>query len=154
MVIPQNGDKLIFDPRLLRAIDGMSREDLLYGETALGERNALNNIAESVARLNMVAGAGKPVLVVEYPRGRELAGEIMDEIQKFGFIGYVTSRELNDLSLPPLGPDDHKSPWSPDGGQPVPYLPAGAATIPLAPYPPAGAGSPPDHPAGTTGHTR
>ncbi len=142
LVIPQNGDKLIRDPRLLRAIDGISREDLLYGELALGERNAITSIAEAVARLQIVQAAGKPVLVVEYPRGIELSSSIMDEIEKFGFVGYVTNRELNHLTAPLIGTaDQSEGPWGPGGAPPIPYLPPGAGMQPAAHLP-----------AGTTGH--
>jgi cysteinyl-tRNA synthetase len=101
LVVPQNGDELLADARLLPIIDGYAREDLLYSEDEEGVRNSRQSIADSVARLTAVTRAGKPVLVVEYPATRELGAALLREIAGFGFVGYVTDRALKTLS-PPL----------------------------------------------------
>jgi cysteinyl-tRNA synthetase, unknown class len=103
LVIPQNGDDLLPSPRLLAAIDGYAREDLLYSEDEEGTRNSSTSIAESVMRLKSVTRAGKPVLVVEYPSTPQLGPALLAEIRKAGFIGYVADRALNSLSPPAVG---------------------------------------------------
>lgn len=121
-VIPQNGDNLLYDPRLLKAIDGISREDLFYNETSQGDRNGPTSITESINRLRLVQAAGKPVLVVEYPGSRELALSVLSEIEKLGFIGYIAARELNSLFSPLFGRSDKAPAWNPSGSQAAPYI--------------------------------
>jgi cysteinyl-tRNA synthetase, unknown class len=102
LVIAQNGDRLLSDPRFRAAIDGFAREDLLYSETRDGNRNPRSSIIESVARLSLVAQAHKPVLVVEYPREPALGNSLAEEINSLGFLPYLTRRELNSLAAAPL----------------------------------------------------
>ena len=66
LVYPQNADELLDRPEYLAAIDGIGREDLLYGEDGDGKRNKPANVADSVANLRRLARAGKPILAVEY----------------------------------------------------------------------------------------
>jgi cysteinyl-tRNA synthetase len=103
LIVPQNGDELLHNPRLLSLIDGYAREDLVYSEDEDGVRNTAQSIADSVARLSAVARAGKPVLVVEYPATKELGAALHREIKGYGFIGYMAERALKSLSPPPLG---------------------------------------------------
>jgi cysteinyl-tRNA synthetase len=102
LVIPQNGDRLLVEPRFRVAIDGVAREDLLHSEMRDGRRNPRSSIAEAAARLNMVAQARKPVLVVEYTSDPALAGSMPDEIKGLGFLPYITRRELDMLPPAPL----------------------------------------------------
>jgi cysteinyl-tRNA synthetase, unknown class len=123
LVIPQNGDNLLYDHRLLRAIDGMSREDLLTGETAQDERNTPNSIAESVARLRVMLVTGKPVLVVEYPSSIDHGSELLEEIHNYGFVGYMASRKLNFLTPPQFGTMEKIEPVeNPTGSAAAPFL--------------------------------
>jgi cysteinyl-tRNA synthetase len=102
LVIPQNGDRLLVESRFRVAIDGVAREDLLHREMRDGRRNPRSSIAEAAARLNMVAQARKPVLVVEYTSDPALAGSMPDEIKSLGFLPYITRRELDMLPPAPL----------------------------------------------------
>jgi len=95
LVISQNGDALIPDRRFRRAIDGFAREDLFYGEIKDGERNDLDSIDASIARLHMLAAEGKPVFVVEYPRDDEQAKTAQREIAEQRFIGLLATRALD-----------------------------------------------------------
>ena len=95
LVVSQNGDALIPDPRFRRAIDGFAREDLLYGEETDGERNSADSIDESIRRLQMLAAEDKPVFVVEYPRDEEQAQTARREIAEQHFIGLMARRELD-----------------------------------------------------------
>ena len=100
LIVPQNGDELLEDPRLLPVIDGYAREDLLYSEDDEGVRNRPDSISESVTRLKTVTNAHKPVLVVEYPTRQELGASLLREIKSFGFVGYIADRALKTLSPP------------------------------------------------------
>jgi cysteinyl-tRNA synthetase len=95
MIVSQNGDALIPDPKFRRAIDAFAREDLFYGEETDGERNNAGSIRESIRRLKMLAAEGKPVFVVEYPRNEDQAQTAWREIAEQDFIGLMARRELD-----------------------------------------------------------
>jgi cysteinyl-tRNA synthetase len=95
LVVSQNGDALIPDPKFRRAIDAFAREDLLYGENSDGARNDADSIRESVGRLKMLAAEGKPVFVVEYPRSDDQAQKAAREIGEHNFIGLMAKRALD-----------------------------------------------------------
>jgi len=103
LVIAQNGDGLLGNPKFLRTIDGFAREDLLYGEKEPDARNSQRSIAETVRRLRPLVAAGVPVFVVEYTTSRELAASMLREIRELGLIGYIGGRELKSLSPPAFG---------------------------------------------------
>ena len=97
LVVSQNGDDLLPNAKFRAAIDGFAREDLFYGEDSDGKRNSASSIRESVKRLKMFSGEGKPVFVVEYPRNDGQAHTARREIAEQGFIGLMARRALNTL---------------------------------------------------------
>jgi cysteinyl-tRNA synthetase len=103
LIIPQNGDGLLGNPRFLETIDGFGREDLLYGETDTDVRNPQRSIIESTRRMRPLSNAGKPILVIEYTSKPELATSMLREIKELGFIGYIAGRDLKTLSPPVFG---------------------------------------------------
>ena len=103
LIVPQNGDELLSNPKFFRIIDGFGREDLLYSENQPELRNTQRNIAESVRRLRPLLRAGKPVFVVEYTTDPELATAMLREIRELGFVPYIAGRELKSLSPPGFG---------------------------------------------------
>ena len=103
LIIPQNGDGLLGNPKFVQMIDGIGREDLLYSENQPDLRNTQRSIAESVRRLRPLAAAGKPIFVVEYTADPELAASMLREINELGYVGYIAGRELKTLSPPAFG---------------------------------------------------
>ena len=103
LIIPQNGDGLLGNPKFVQVIDGIGREDLLYSENQPDLRNTQRSIAESVRRLRPLAAAGKPIFVVEYTADPELAASMLREINELGYVGYIAGRELKTLSPPAFG---------------------------------------------------
>jgi cysteinyl-tRNA synthetase len=97
MIVSQNGDALIPNPKFRRSIDAFAREDLFYGENSDGVRNSASSIREGIRRLKMLRDEGKPVLVVEYPRNEEQAKTARREIAENKFIGLMAKRELDQL---------------------------------------------------------
>jgi cysteinyl-tRNA synthetase len=95
LIVSQNGDELIADPKFRRAIDAFAREDLLYGEDIDGERNDAGSIRDSIERLKSLTAEGKPVFVVEYPRDDDQAQTARREIAEHNFIGLVARRALD-----------------------------------------------------------
>lgn len=94
LIVSQNGDALIPDPKFRRAIDAFAREDLFYGEDSDGERNDADAIRKNIRRLKMLTAEGKPVFVVEYPRDDKQALTASREIVEQNFVGLVARREL------------------------------------------------------------
>jgi cysteinyl-tRNA synthetase, unknown class len=95
LIVSQNGDALIADPKFRRAIDAFAREDLLYGETVDGERNDADSIRDNIQQLKSLTAEGKPVFVVEYPRDDDQAQTARREIAEHNFIGLVARRALD-----------------------------------------------------------
>jgi cysteinyl-tRNA synthetase, unknown class len=95
LIVSQNGDALIADPKFRQAIDAFAREDLLYGETVDGERNDADSIRDSIQQLKSLTAEGKPVFVVEYPRDDDQAQTARREIAGQNFIGLVARRALD-----------------------------------------------------------
>ena len=95
LIVSQNGDALIADPKFRQAIDAFAREDLLYGETVDGERNDADSIRDSIQQLKSLTAEGKPVFVVEYPRDDDQAQTAWREIAEQNFIGLVARRALD-----------------------------------------------------------
>ena len=100
LIVPQNGDELLENPRYLDLIDGLGKEELLYGERRPGERNPPDTINESLQRLKQLTQQGKPVLVVEYGLKPDVATSALREIAGHGFVGYMAKRALDTLTLP------------------------------------------------------
>ena len=97
IVVSQNGDALLSDPKFRRAIDAFAREDLFYGEDVDGERNSADSIHKNIRRLKLLTAEGKPVFVVEYPRDDEQAQTARREIAEHNFVGLIARRALDHL---------------------------------------------------------
>jgi cysteinyl-tRNA synthetase len=86
-VIVQGAEELLTDSAFLGVIDGVAKEDLLFGIEGTGVRNQTADINHSVKYLQIARQHGKPVLVMEYlePTATEAA---RDEIIREGFVPY------------------------------------------------------------------
>lgn len=104
LIVMQNAEELIEDPRVLDAIDGIAKEDLLYGIRRAEEANKLDDVSWSIDLLQMAQGAGRKVLVVEYLKDRVKMAAAASRIRDEGFIPYFAPRQLNCLN-PPAVPD-------------------------------------------------
>ncbi|MGE0698661.1 MAG: endo alpha-1,4 polygalactosaminidase [Hyphomicrobiaceae bacterium] len=98
MVVMQNAEELLTSRELRRTLDGVAKEDLLFGIDGEGRQNAAADIDASLKYLRVARKDGLPVLVIEYvaePMAREsirkrLAGE--------GFVASFGPRMLDSLS--------------------------------------------------------
>jgi cysteinyl-tRNA synthetase, unknown class len=95
LIVSQNGDELIPDPKFRQAIDAFAREDLFYGEDNDGERNSADSIRTNIRRLKTLTREGKPVFVVEYPRNEQQAQTAQREIAEQEFVGLLARRALD-----------------------------------------------------------
>jgi cysteinyl-tRNA synthetase len=106
MVIPQNGERILaYDNGggYLRTIDGIAVEDLFYSGRDLMD-GALSE--ERITWLEVVAAAGKPVMVVDYVYTGSLDSAVEDFIARAEAAGYfpyaaATDRELDRLVIFP-----------------------------------------------------
>lgn len=97
LVVPQNGEELLTDPRYRAVIDGIGKEDLLYGEDADKKPNKEDVIAKRVAWLSLLRADGKPVLAVEYLDDAGTIEAARRRLTGFGFIPHFAGRELEEL---------------------------------------------------------
>ena len=100
LVVMQNAEELIEDAPVLDAIDGIAKEDLLYGVRRAEEPNTPDDIAWSVELLHLAQSAGRKVLVVEYLKNREKMAAAAARIREEGFVPYFAPRRLHCLNPP------------------------------------------------------
>ena len=99
-IVPQNGEELLAEPAYLAAIDGIAKEDLLYGHAEEGKPNKPDYIQVASDRLSLATRANLPVLVVEYTLVKETADKLAAEITGKGFIPHFSIKSLDRLVLP------------------------------------------------------
>ena len=100
IIVPQNAEELLSKPGYLDAIDGIAKEDLLYGSITDGEVNLQQQVDNSVKWLAPAKEQGLAVLVVEYLDRADLRATARDEIGRLGFVPYFGPRSLDKLMFP------------------------------------------------------
>ncbi|MBL8565926.1 MAG: endo alpha-1,4 polygalactosaminidase [Hyphomicrobiaceae bacterium] len=96
-IIMQNAEHLLEHAEVRHAIDGIAKEELLYGESGGARRNAKATIEENRRNLDRMKRDGKAVLAVEYIDDPTKRQQAIDEIQALGYVAYV-SRQNRDLA--------------------------------------------------------
>ena len=99
LVVPQNAEELLADADYRAVIDGLGKEDLLYGETKDKQPNQPEQIEANVALLKRLTADRKPVFVVEYlddPREIEAAKK---RLLDYGFIPHFADRALDQMRI-------------------------------------------------------
>ena len=104
LVVPQNGEALLVEPRYRRAIDGVGKEDLFYGESGDGIANVPTDVRQNIAELNHAKADGRPVFVVEYLTDEDQKRKTHAALRQLGFVGTFTGRGLNLAPALPPGP--------------------------------------------------
>jgi cysteinyl-tRNA synthetase, unknown class len=107
-ILVQNAEELLDDPAYVQAIDGIAKEDLLYGITHKEEPNKKSDVDWSGKLLKDAQAKGKKIFVIEYlskPNYIEDAGKRLAEM---GFVMYTGPRGLAALQAqgPRRGPLD------------------------------------------------
>jgi cysteinyl-tRNA synthetase len=98
LVMMQNAEELLANERLRRALDGVAKEDLLYGVEGEGRENTANEVQSSLRYLRQARGDGLPVMVVEYLGDGALIEAARQRIAAEGFVAYFGPRSLNSLA--------------------------------------------------------
>ncbi len=101
LVIAQNAEQLLSDARYRRAIDGVAKEDLYYGEGGDGVANTPTDTRHSIALLNRAKADGKPVFTIEYLSDPKQQREVAAQWRQLGFVGVFADRGL---TKPPVVP--------------------------------------------------
>jgi cysteinyl-tRNA synthetase len=98
-VIMQNAEALLDDPRLMKAIDGVAKEELVYGVDSPEKLNSREDFEWSHDQLAKAKAAGKLVLVVEYLNAEDKIRQADQLVEQAGFVLHVSpkNRELDTL---------------------------------------------------------
>lgn len=99
LVFPQNAEALLDDQAYRRIIDGIGKEDLLYGEQDTGKPNDPALIAKNSALLKLLASERKPVLAVEYLDDTPRIDAARRDIATLGFVPHFADRELASMRV-------------------------------------------------------
>jgi cysteinyl-tRNA synthetase len=98
LVVMQNAEELLSSKHLRDALDGVAKEDLLYGVAAEGRENSPADVDASLGYLKLARKDGLPVLVVEYIHDADSVAKARRRIEGEGFIPYFGPRLLNSLA--------------------------------------------------------
>jgi cysteinyl-tRNA synthetase len=98
MVILQNAEDLLRQPRMVDAIDAVAKEGLFHSWTSGAVAGTTTQW--SLDRLQMARKAGRPVFVVDYPGNRSHADTSVRRIRDSGFVPYIAPKALDRLYLP------------------------------------------------------
>ncbi|MGE0700646.1 MAG: MJ1477/TM1410 family putative glycoside hydrolase [Hyphomicrobiaceae bacterium] len=96
-VVPQNGEELLTDDAYVALVDGLGKEDLLYGEFTEKKANPENVIAKRITLLQRLTQAGKTVLAVEYLDDADRIAAARERLEGLGFVPYFADRPLATL---------------------------------------------------------
>jgi cysteinyl-tRNA synthetase, unknown class len=98
-IVPQNGEGLLTDAGYRAAIDGLGKEDLLYGELKDRRPNDPKSIARNVAWLKLLTADGKPVFAVEYLNRPAEIERARQELLDDGFVPHFADRKLEAMRI-------------------------------------------------------
>ena len=98
-VVVQNAEELATSDPFLAAIDGIAKEDLLYGIDHKASRNSQSTINEAVRHLKTARDHGKAVFVVEYLSRPDQVMGVMRELARYDerFVPHFADRKLNSV---------------------------------------------------------
>lgn len=104
-IVMQNAEPLLEQPELRQAIDGVAKEELLFGLDRPEKPNARAEVAWSRERLDLLKREGKPVFVVEYLDNEARITEAAEAARRLGYVFYAAprDRELDQLRYISLG---------------------------------------------------
>ena len=95
------GDLVVAGPQLAH-LDGIAKEDMLFGAVDRTKPNSKSLQASHIRHLNIARRHNKPVLVVEYlPEDPAILEKTIIKIRDLKFIPYTSKRALDELFLPP-----------------------------------------------------
>ncbi len=94
LIVPQNGEELVADARYRAVIDGLGKEDMLFGDRGNDTRNAAPRIDRARRNFGPAQQADLTVLAIEYARKAEHMATARKELGELGFVPYFGPRSL------------------------------------------------------------
>lgn len=102
LIVAQNAEDLLDSASYRAALDGLAKEDLLFGLGGTGKRNSESDISWSRARIDEMKKSGKAVFAVEYLTDAESIAAARKELAAFGYLPTFPPRALDGSD--PLAP--------------------------------------------------
>ena len=97
-VFVQNAEELLTDRQYRKHIDGVAKEDLLYGTAHDMRHNPKAMRKAHIRHLKLAQSEKLPVLVVEYLSDDAVKSKsAVREIRKLGFVPQIAERSLSSL---------------------------------------------------------
>ena len=103
-ILAQNAEELLDRPAYVAAIDGIAKEDLLYGITHKEEPNKKSDVDWTSNLLKPFKAQGKSVFVIEYLTKPAYIADAKARLDQMGFVMYTGPRGLGELIDPAAGP--------------------------------------------------
>jgi len=97
IVVLQNADELLDQPRVRATLDAVARCDLLYGERGSDVANPPEHVATRIAQLKRARRDGLPAFVMEHVTRSETVAEARRVLDDHGFLSYFAPRALDRL---------------------------------------------------------
>ncbi len=114
VIFAQNAEELLDRKDYIDAIDGIAKEDLIFGISHTEKRNPEGDIKHSEDLLVKARKAGKVIFVIEYLAKKENIEVARKRMKELDFVLYVGQRDLYELSN--VVPESGAIP-GPTGGQ-------------------------------------
>jgi cysteinyl-tRNA synthetase, unknown class len=99
-ILVQNAEELLDNKPYVDAIDGIAKEDLLYGISHKEERNKTDDVSESTALLKKAQDSGKKIFVIEYLTRAGYIADAKKRLDDLGFVMYTGPRGLGEMVDP------------------------------------------------------
>ena len=99
-ILVQNAEELLDNQTYVAAIDGIAKEDLLYGISHKEERNKPDDVSESTALLKKAQASGKKIFVIEYLTRAGYIADAKKRLDELGFVMYTGPRGLGEMVDP------------------------------------------------------
>ena len=97
LVVPQNGEELLGDEPFVALIDGLAKEDLLYGEFKEKKANPERAVTRRLGFMAPLTVQGKTVLAVEYLDDVQHIAAARQRLEGFGYVPTFADRALKTL---------------------------------------------------------
>lgn len=98
VILAQNAEELVEFPGYLAAIDGIAKEDLVFGISHVEKANSGDSVRYSAHLLDLARQAGKEIFVIEYLKSAKNILRARDFMKAHDFVLYVGQRDLYELS--------------------------------------------------------
>lgn len=105
LIIGQNAEGLLAHQRYRAILDGLGKEDLLYGMQGTGKRNPARETASALVGIRALQWEWKPIFAVEYLSDPKQIEDTRRELQGLGLVPTFAHRSLDGLDpMLPRGP--------------------------------------------------